>query len=184
MKPTTGPLTLLTLLAFAANSVLCRLALKQDLIDPIAFTQIRLMSGALVLVPILWRRWAFLDALPDGKPVTTFPGSALVLLIRLTDWRPALALFVYAITFSLAYVALDAGMGALILFAMVQTSMIGLGIFSGHALGRRRDKRGSPEDQQAGQDSVHIVCSPVGRWSTPLAGTSLRWSLARAVSEE
>ncbi len=113
MNPYTGALTLLTLLAFAANSVLCRLALKQDLIDPIAFTQIRLMSGALVLVPFLWRR------------------RVLVLPIRATDWRPALALFVYAITFSLAYVALDAGMGALILFAMVQTSMIGLGIIAG-----------------------------------------------------
>lgn len=131
MKPYTGPLTLLTLLAFAANSVLCRLALKQDLIDPIAFTQIRLLSGALVLVPFLLRRDAFFNALPDGKPVATFPGSALILPIRPTDWRPALALFVYAITFSLAYVALDAGTGALILFAMVQTSMIGLGIIAG-----------------------------------------------------
>jgi len=131
MKSTTGALTLLTLIAFAANSVLCRLALKQDLIDPIAFTQIRLMSGALVLLPFLLRRRAFLDALPDGKPASTFPGSAFILPIRITDWRPALALFVYAITFSLAYVALDAGMGALILFAMVQTSMSGLGILGG-----------------------------------------------------
>ncbi len=113
MQIHTALLTLLTLVAFAANSVLCRMALKQELIDPVAFTQIRLLSGALVLLPFLIRRRRF------------------VLPLRSGDWRPALALFVYAIAFSLAYVALDAGMGALILFAMVQTSMIGLGIVIG-----------------------------------------------------
>lgn len=113
MRIQTVLLTLLTLVAFAANSVLCRMALKQELIDPVAFTQIRLLSGALVLVPFLIKRRAF------------------VLPLRGGDWRPALALFVYAIAFSLAYVALDAGIGALILFAMVQTSMIGLGIVNG-----------------------------------------------------
>ncbi len=106
-------LTLVTLVAFAANSVLCRMALKQELIDPVAFTQLRLLSGALVLLPLLISRRTF------------------VLPLRADDWRPALALFVYAIAFSLAYVALGAGIGALILFAMVQTSMIGLGIVNG-----------------------------------------------------
>jgi drug/metabolite transporter (DMT)-like permease len=113
MRSHTGLLTVLTLLAFAANSVLCRIALKQDLIDPIAFTQIRLLSGAFVLTPFLIRRRTDL-----------FP-------LRAGHWQSALALFVYAITFSLAYVALDAGTGALILFALVQISMIGLGIMAG-----------------------------------------------------
>ncbi len=106
-------LTLLTLVAFAANSVLCRMALKQELIDPITFTQIRFLSGALVLLPFLVQRRAF--ALP----------------LKTHDWQPVAALSVYAITFSLAYVELDAGTGALILFAMVQTSMIGVSIFTG-----------------------------------------------------
>jgi drug/metabolite transporter (DMT)-like permease len=109
----TLPLTLAALAAFAANSVLCRMALAEGQIDPVSFTQIRLASGALVLLPFFWRRRA-----------SVWPPRA-------TDWRPALALFVYAIGFSLAYVALDAGTGALILFATVQVSMIGFGIAGG-----------------------------------------------------
>lgn len=109
----TLPLTLAALLAFAANSILCRTALGEGLIDPVSFTQIRLFSGAAALLPFFWAR------------------RAAVWPPRRTDWRPALALFVYAIGFSLAYIALDAGTGALILFATVQVSMIGLGIAAG-----------------------------------------------------
>lgn len=106
-------LTLLTLVAFAANSILCRMALKDGLIDPVGFTQLRLLSGAFVLA-------AFLAV-----------GRKRVRPVRARDWRPALALFVYAIAFSLAYVTLDAAVGALILFAMVQISMIGIGLVAG-----------------------------------------------------
>jgi drug/metabolite transporter (DMT)-like permease len=109
----TLPLTLAALLAFAANSILCRMALGENLIDPVSFTQIRLGAGALALLPFLWRRRA--AAWPP----------------RPADWRPALALFVYATGFSLAYLALEAGAGALILFATVQVSMIGLGLLGG-----------------------------------------------------
>lgn len=106
-------LTLLTLFAFAANSILCRMALKDGLIDPVSFTQLRLFSGALVLAPFL-----------IGRRAHVWP-------LRVGGWKPAFALFVYALAFSLAYVALEAAAGALILFAMVQTSMIGLGLIAG-----------------------------------------------------
>jgi drug/metabolite transporter (DMT)-like permease len=105
-------LTVVTLVAFAANSIFCRLALKQDLIDPVAFTQVRLLSGAFVLFPLLFLR--------RGQRLLV-PGF----------WRPAVALFAYAIAFSLAYVAMGAGTGALILFATVQITMIGLAMLRG-----------------------------------------------------
>lgn len=112
-------LTLAALIAFAGNSILCRMALGDNLIDPLAFTEIRLASGALMLLPFfLWRRH-----LHRGE-------------VFHLDLRPALALFVYAVPFSLAYVTLGTGMGALILFAMVQVTMIGTGIVRGDHLSR------------------------------------------------
>lgn len=113
MQLRTLGLTLLALVAFAANSILCRLALRHALIDPVAFTGIRLVSGALILAPALSRNRA-----------VWWP-------LRLRMARPAFALFGYAIAFSLAYVSLSAGTGALILFAMVQTSMIGISVARG-----------------------------------------------------
>ena len=94
-------LTVLTMLAFAANSILCRAALRDGAIDPVGFTTLRLASGALVLLPFLQRR-----AQGERRP-----------------WRPAAAaaLFVYALGFSLAYVSLDAGTGALL--APVSTTL-------------------------------------------------------------
>jgi len=115
MSPRTLALTGLALIAFAANSILCRFALKQGLIDPVAFTQVRLLSGAIMLWPILaWRQ-------------RSAPGFE----VTLKSWRPAAALFVYAVAFSLAYVAMGAGAGALILFACVQISMIGIAMARG-----------------------------------------------------
>ena len=113
MRYQTLMLTLLTLIAFAANSLLCRMALKADLIDPVSFTQIRLFSGILFLAPFFYARRAALTP------------------IKIADGRAAFALFIYAIAFSLAYVNLDAGAGALILFGMVQVTMIGAAIVSG-----------------------------------------------------
>ncbi len=98
-------LTTAALLAFAANSVLCRLALRDGLIHPIDFTVIRLFSGALMLVGIAqWRR-----------PKQFTVGG---------NWWSAAAMVAYAISFSLAYVRISAGMGALILFFGVQVTMI------------------------------------------------------------
>ena len=101
-------LTGLALLAFAGNSLLCRLALRDHGLDPWVFTAVRLVAGALVLAPFL----------PRGS------------------WSPrgALALFAYALGFSLAYRGLDAGLGALLLFGAVQLTMIVAGLRAGERL--------------------------------------------------
>jgi drug/metabolite transporter (DMT)-like permease len=109
----TPVLTVLALAAFAANSLLCRMALRDGLVDPVSFTQIRLGAGALALLPIV---------LVNRSVRPRF---------RLADWRPAAALFAYALAFSLAYVSLGVGAGALILFGTVQIAMIGLGLAKG-----------------------------------------------------
>lgn len=111
-------LTLLAMLAFAANSLLCRVALKYSAIDAASFTLVRIVSGALVLWLIVRVR--------DGRPVAE--GS----------WASALALFVYAAAFSFAYVSLTAATGALLLFGAVQTTMIGVGLYRGEPLRARQ----------------------------------------------
>ena len=109
-------LIVVALVAFAANSLLCRRALGGGLIDPTAFTTIRLVSGALVLAAFS----GLFDA-RSGAARTAIGGS----------WRSAAALSGYALAFSWAYVWLDAGMGALVLFGAVQATMIGAGILGG-----------------------------------------------------
>jgi drug/metabolite transporter (DMT)-like permease len=105
-------LTLAALVAFAGNSVLCRLALGAGAIDAYSFTAVRLGPGALALLLVnIWRE-------PFRVSVK---GS----------WRGAFFLLLYALPFSLAYVQLDAGIGALLLFAVVQLTMIGSGLRSG-----------------------------------------------------
>lgn len=103
------------MLAFAANSVLCRLALDQAAIDPASFGSIRLVSGAVVLNLI----FRFQSATP---------------LAAKWDWRAAIMLFAYVACFSFAYLALSTGTGALILFGAVQLTMIGSGLWSGERL--------------------------------------------------
>lgn len=105
--------TIAAMLAFAGNSVICRLALRDGAIDPASFTAIRLFSGAVVLLLIfrLTRR---------GDSLRTHGG-----------WSSALMLFLYAICFSYAYISLSAGAGALILFGFVQATMITIGVWSG-----------------------------------------------------
>jgi drug/metabolite transporter (DMT)-like permease len=103
-----------TLVAFAANSLLCRMALAPDLIDPVAFTVIRLGSGVAVLLPLS-------ALISEPRPSGRSAGS----------WRSSFALFLYAMAFSLAYVSLETGMGALILFGSVQATMIGVGLWRG-----------------------------------------------------
>lgn len=108
--------TVCALVAFAANSVLCRFALGTGAIDAAGFTSIRLVSGAVVLVLILFLRTNHLP--------TTTQGS----------WFAGFMLFLYAITFSYAYIDLDTGTGALILFGAVQITMICLSIIKGNRL--------------------------------------------------
>lgn len=106
-------LTALAMLAFAGNSILCRLALKTAAIDPAAFTALRLAAGVVALLAIL-------SVTDRGKPGGT-AGS----------WRSAAALFLYAAFFSFAYLDLDAASGALILFGFVQATMIGTALAAG-----------------------------------------------------
>ena len=107
-------LTALAMLAFAGNSVLCRLALAQSAIDAASFTSIRLLSGAIVLALLVQLRGV------RG----TRQGSCI----------SAAMLFAYAAGFSYAYLSLPAGTGALLLFGAVQATMIGWAIRCGERL--------------------------------------------------
>jgi len=107
-------LTLLAMVAFASNSLLCRLALRQTTIDAASFTLIRLLSGAIALWLIVITR----------KTARNTAGS----------WTSALALFTYAAAFSFAYISLSAGTGALLLFGAVQATMILWGLRKGERL--------------------------------------------------
>lgn len=109
-------LTTFAMLAFAGNSLLCRLALKNTGIDPASFTTIRLVSGAIALLLIV--------RLKHGKTGTE-GGS----------WLSAFALFAYAAGFSFAYVDLSAATGALLLFGAVQATMISYGLSQGERIG-------------------------------------------------
>ncbi len=107
-------LTAIAMFAFAANSVLARLAFATAHAEPLSYTGIRLAAGAIALAALLLLRR------PPGTPVT-IGGS----------WRAAAALFGYALAFSIAYILLGAGTGALILFASVQIGMLGWAVFKG-----------------------------------------------------
>lgn len=104
-------LTSLAMVAFAGNSLLCRVALKQTSIDAASFTAIRLISGAIML-------WLVVRV----RPGTRSGGG---------NWWSAFALFAYAAGFSFAYVSLPAATGALLLFGAVQATMISHGIWTG-----------------------------------------------------
>lgn len=107
-------LTTLAMLAFAGNSLLCRLALADGSIDPASFTVVRLVAGAVTLGAIV-----LLRGRGPVRPGTT--GS----------WRSALTLIVYAVFFSYAYVSLEAATGALVLFGAVQLTMIIAALLAG-----------------------------------------------------
>lgn len=106
-----GFLTFLTMIAFAGNSVLCRIALKHTSIDAASFTSIRLASGAVML-------WAIAGFFRRDSRGTG-------------NWISAFALFAYAAGFSFAYISLTAATGALLLFGAVQATMIGHGLWAG-----------------------------------------------------
>lgn len=129
-------LTALALIAFAANSVLCRLALSNDAdgvdIDAASFTLVRLSSGALVLLLLLSLRSRRKAAAIDSGSVTKSP----LRQAKPGSWLAALYLFGYAVAFSFAYNSLDTGTGALILFGAVQMTMIGVTLLGGHRLHR------------------------------------------------
>jgi len=120
----TAAATALALLGFAANSILCRKALGSQSIDAWSFTCIRLGGGALALF-VLSRAGA------AGRSSERADRNAEIGARTHGSWLSALALFAYAGAFSLAYLRLAAGVGALVLFACVQATMIGWGIRNG-----------------------------------------------------
>ena len=110
----TATLTALALIAFAGNSLLCRLALKETAIDAASFTTVRMLSATLMLGLLI------------GFKPSVYRNNG--------NWPSALALFAYAAGFSFAYIDLSAGTGALLLFGAVQATMIGMGIYKGERL--------------------------------------------------
>jgi drug/metabolite transporter (DMT)-like permease len=104
-------LTSLAMIAFAGNSLLCRVALKDTSIDATSFTTIRLISGAIML----WLVVRLRGGTQSGRG----------------NWLSGFALFAYAAGFSFAYRSLPAATGALLLFGAVQATMIGYGIWTG-----------------------------------------------------
>jgi drug/metabolite transporter (DMT)-like permease len=120
--PRTGEtilLTALALLAFAANSILTRLALAEGHIDAATFTVVRLGAGALMLTALVFVRvggWGWLRGAGARGPV---------------------ALFAYAAPFSFAYLRIGAALGALVLFGAVQLTMLAWGIVRGERPGPR-----------------------------------------------
>ena len=107
-------LTALAMIAFASNSILCRLALRQGGIDPASFTLVRILSGAIAL-------WFVMQVRREKS-------------FKAGNWFSAFALFAYAGAFSFAYLQLSAGTGALLLFGAVQATMIFLGLLKGEHL--------------------------------------------------
>jgi len=119
------------MIAFASNSLLCRLALKQTSIDAASFTFVRIVWGAAALWLIMKMRHA--SAVAAVYLSRRSPAKADDRRID-GNWISALALFVYAVGFSFAYVNLSAGTGALLLFGAVQATMILWGLHKGERL--------------------------------------------------
>ncbi|NMG66182.1 EamA family transporter [Azoarcus indigens] len=113
-KSTLLQLVAVAMIAFAGNSLLCRIALREGHIDAASFSTLRLASGALMLWLLVRRR--------EGSGAGH--GS----------WISAFALFAYAAGFSFAYLTLPAAAGALLLFGAVQATMIGYGLWRGERL--------------------------------------------------
>lgn len=124
---TTISFTVFALIAFAANSVLARMALIDGNIDSLSFTGLRLLSGAIMLALLLSIRHLMPSqstVKQQNKPSLSLTGSLL----------SALFLFSYALCFSIAYLSLETGTGALILFGAVQITMIVYQLIKGHRL--------------------------------------------------
>ena len=108
----------IAMLAFAANSVLCRLALAEQQIDPMSFSLIRVCSGAAVLLLL------YIFSVQKAK----------------IQWniKNGFSLALYIVAFSMAYLHIDAGVGALLLFGIVQLSMVGYGLCHGEKINIQR----------------------------------------------
>ena len=103
--------TILALLFLALNSILCKVALVNNYIDAYTFTFFRLFFGALTLIFIYYYK---------NKRITISFNK---------NWISSFMLFIYAICFSYSYISLDAGFGTLLLFGIVQITMLLSSIF-------------------------------------------------------
>ncbi|MEL0619443.1 DMT family transporter [Psychrobacter proteolyticus] len=117
--------TIIALIAFAANSLFCRMALAEGYIDAWSFTVIRLVSATACLGIIM-----AIHAYRLRRQTSNHDSAAAhAILSDKGSWLSSLSLVIYALCFSIAYVELDTGTGALILFSAVQLTMIGWGIY-------------------------------------------------------
>ena len=125
------PYTTFALVAFAFNSILCRLALRGEEADAAGFTAVRLVSGAVALIVISY----FVSSPHVSKGLVGKQRSLTYVRAAIAgdtgSWPSAFFLFAYAICFSFAYLGLTAGTGALILFGLVQMTMVAVAIFKG-----------------------------------------------------
>ena len=129
---------LMCLFAFAANSLLCRMALSETDIDPLLFTNFRLISGALIL-PLLTlvlirvgssnqaHKNPLARVSPSNRHVFNKGWSGFYQ--TLVQWQGGFYLFLYMLGFSLAYQELATGVGALLLFGAVQMTMTLIGFY-------------------------------------------------------
>ena len=119
--------TIIALIAFAANSLFCRMALADGHIDAWSFTAIRLLSAAGSLGVIMIFHTHYLRRQVQGLDRTS--SETRFILNDKGSWLSSISLVIYALCFSIAYTALDTGTGALILFSAVQLTMIGWSIY-------------------------------------------------------
>jgi drug/metabolite transporter (DMT)-like permease len=128
-------LVCLSMLAFAGNSLLCRMALKNTSIDAATFTSVRMLSGACMLWLVVRLQSATSrESLASAVGASSATGAASA--ARAGNWLSACALFAYAACFSYAYVSMSAATGALLLFGSVQASMMGYAVVQGERLSK------------------------------------------------
>ncbi len=137
------------MIAFAANSILTRMAIEGGHIDPSGFALVRVVSGALVLGMIISLRGGGLPLLRPNR----IPG--------------AVSLSVYLIGFSLAYLTLDAGLGALILFGVVQITMFAYGAWQSDV----------PSMRQLAGGSIAFIGLLIALWPGPGGGADITGAL-------
>jgi len=117
--------TLIAMLAFSTNAIICRWTLDNGLIDPVSFSSFRLGAGAVML---------FIVMALSGPQQTNNKIKTTTMPSQKGDWKASLYLFSYAVTFSYGYVAISTATGALVLAGVVQLTMIGYALRSGDRL--------------------------------------------------
>jgi drug/metabolite transporter (DMT)-like permease len=118
--------TLIAIVAFSANAIICRWTLDNDFIDPVSFTSFRLGAGAAMLFIVM--------ALSTRQQAHNNKIKATMIPSQKGDWKASIYLFIYALAFSYGYVAINAATGSLILAGVVQLTMIGFALRNGDRL--------------------------------------------------